>query len=323
MSGLASRNRGSAPSTSPKFAGPFAVGVTQITVEEPTGAGNPVPAEGAPRARVITTFVRYPSRSGPAGTEVSGAVPDVADGPYPLVVFSQGFDMSAARYQPILDAWVQAGFVVAEPLYPRTDPSAPAGVDRADLAYHPGDLRFVISQLTSSPVELGIARGLIDTAEIVVAGQSDGGDVSLAVAAGSCCLDSRIRGAMILSGAEYAGFDTSYFAQPHVPLLLTQGTADTINPPVCSNQIYDAAGSPLYYVQLLGADHLSPYTTTDSYERVVVAVTLDFLEAITRGDSGALSRLASDGSVPGTASYLGPGSSLPLEGSCPDAPPGI
>ena len=41
---------------------------------------------------------------------------------------------------------------------------------------------------------------------------------------------------------------------------MAQGTADTVNLPGCSAQLYDEAQGPKWYVDLLGAGHLVPYS---------------------------------------------------------------
>ncbi|MHB1855171.1 MAG: hypothetical protein ACYCS2_08960, partial [Acidimicrobiales bacterium] len=52
--------------------------------------------------------------------------------PMPLVVFSPGYDIDPLRYSPLLVAWAQAGYAVAEPEYPHTSPGAPDGLDESD-----------------------------------------------------------------------------------------------------------------------------------------------------------------------------------------------
>ena len=99
--------------------------------------------------------------------------------------------------------------------------------------------------------------GLIDANEIGVVGHSDGADVTLAVAADTCCRDPRVKAAAILSGAELASFGGRYAFSDRVPLLITQGSADTINLPACSAHIYNSAASPKYYLDLLGVPHQS------------------------------------------------------------------
>ena len=56
-----------------------------------------------------------------------------------------------------------------------------------------------------------------------------------------------------------------YFPGGQPPMLFTQGSADTINPPWMSLRLYRAdAGSARYYLDLFGASHLSPYEGNES-----------------------------------------------------------
>jgi predicted dienelactone hydrolase len=290
--------------------GTFAVGTTELNIVEPP------PAEGAP-ARHLPTEVWYPAVS-TGGTLVRGRT----RAPFPLVVFSQGFDLGVPEYSALLADWASAGFVVAAPSYPHTDPSDPATLDESDIVNHPADLRYVITTVVDTARHPSSAiSGLVDDAEIAVVGHSDGGDVSLAVAANSCCHDPRVKAAVILSGAELASFGGTYFAggSPYVPLLVVQGSADTVNFPACSTQIYGEAGSPKFYLDLLGATHEPPYVSAGSYQQVVAQVVTDFLDAELLGQ-GAFRTMAHDGNVSGTAQLVEGSAAPPEPGNCPGAP---
>jgi fermentation-respiration switch protein FrsA (DUF1100 family) len=104
---------------------------------------------------------------------------------------------------------------------------------------------------------------------------------------------------MILSGAELPGIPAYAFADGEPPLLATQGTADTINPPALTREFFDAARPPKYLLSLIGAEHLPPYTRPGPQLRTVERVTLDFLDAYLRGERAALSRMRADGNAPG------------------------
>ena len=149
---------------------------------------------------------------------------------------------------------------------------------------------------------------MIDANEIGVVGHSDGADVTLAVAADTCCRDPRVKAAAILSGAELASFGGRYAFSGGVPLLITQGNADTINLPACSAQIYNAAASPKYYLDLLGAPHEPPYADPGPDQQIVAQVTTDFFDAELAGQSAALAAMTTDGNVGGRSSLTtGPG----------------
>lgn len=258
----------------------------------------------------------------PAARAGSDAPPPTAGRPYPLVVFSPGFDVDPAVYTPLVSAWVGAGYIVAEPYFPFTAEGAPGGVNESDLVQHPADLRSVIDTMVGlSSAPAGVLSGMVDPARIGVAGHSDGGDVTDAVVADSCCRDPRVKAAEVLSGAELAGFGGSY-GPPGVPLLAVQGDADQINAPACSEQIYNGSGMPRYYLDLHGAGHLPPYTAapgSEVYQQAVSRVTLLFWAAYLGGDSSALSALKRAG-VAGPGGTLTAGGPVATVGSCPGAP---
>ncbi|HUY87054.1 MAG TPA: hypothetical protein VMU77_08040 [Acidimicrobiales bacterium] len=283
-----------------------------------------VPASGSASisgSRYITLILRYPASGPPDSAELPGARPYTVNSPYPLVIFSPGFDIASGRYAVLLDSWVKAGFVVAEPEYPYTDPSYPGGVDESDIVNHPGDLSFVISTLLGDANQAtSVLYKLIDPTKVIAAGQSDGGDVSLAAVDNGCCRDTRISAAMILSGAEYSAFPGSYFKSNSIPMLITQGTNDLINPEFCSVQIYNQAPSPKYYLSLLGANHLEPYTGPGPYEEITAQVTTDFLIKITNGLAAGPDQMSVSGNVPGLSTFTSAPSVPPVGGSCPGAP---
>ena len=260
---------------------PYRVGMTSMALDEPAPAATATGrGPSGASVRALPTIVRYPALGGPGGGAHPGAAPAAGSGPFPLIVFSQGFDIPAEAYSGLLDAWARAGYVVADPTYPATDPSAPGGVNEQDIVNHPADLRFVIASLLAAGRDRhGVLRALVNPARVAVVGHSDGGDVSLAVADNSCCHDSVVRAAVILSGAEFAGFGGHYFGADHVPLLVVQGSADTINVPGCSAQIFDGAPRPRYYVDLQGDEHEPPYLDPGPAQAGVARGVIAFLGA--------------------------------------------
>jgi predicted dienelactone hydrolase len=271
---------------------------------------------------MLPVTVRYPAtgRAG-AGARTAAAV-DRSSGPFPLVVFSEGYAASVGEYAGLLNSIARAGYVVAAPTYPRTDPTAPGGLSEADIVNHPGDLRFVISEmLGASRNPADRLHGILALRRVAVIGHSDGGDVSLAVVANSCCRDPRVSAAVILSGAEFSAFGGRYFATSGVPLLVVQGTADTINPPACSVQLYNAAPSPKYYLEIPGAEHQPPYLDPGPMRVGVSRSVVAFLSAYLRGNVRALSAVEHGDALPASETLSSGPSAPPVSGSsCPGAP---
>ncbi|HET9078291.1 MAG TPA: hypothetical protein VFN68_15255 [Acidimicrobiales bacterium] len=273
----------------------YRIGQASLSVPAHNRAGAPV---------TIPTTVWYPQ--GGAGRT------------FPLVIFSPGYQIAPAVYDSLTEAWASAGYVVAEPVYPDTAPGSPQ--IEYDMINHPGELGQVRDALVGGKLAGTAAfEGLIDPSEVAVAGHSDGGDVSLAAAADTCCTMAGIRAAMILSGAEWAPFGGTYFGAGNPPLLAVQGARDTINPPGCSAQLYDGAAAPRFYLDLPAGTHKSPYLYAGPQQTVVEQVTTDFLDGYLKGMKPRLDQLTSAGDDPGV-SQVTVGGQVPVTGTCPGAP---
>lgn len=296
-----SRHTSVTPSTAAKpVKSSFAVGLRVLRLVD-TGRRVELP-NGRTEPRTLLTYVRYPALGESGRTDLLGAPPARADGPFPLVIFGHGFAVTPALYAHMLQSWARAGYVVAAPVFPLENADAPGGSDESDLINQPADMSFVISRVLALSGEgSGPFAGLVDPARIAVSGQSDGGDTALAVAYDSSFRDSRVSAAMILSGAEIPGAEFT-FPAAGPPLLATQGTADTVNPPSATNAFFDAAPKPKYLLSLLGAEHLPPYSDQQPQLGIVERVTIAFLDAYLKHRPGALRQLVSLGNVPGTAS---------------------
>ena len=212
--------------------------------------------------------------------------------PWPLVVFGHGFATTPLLYRRLLRAWARAGYVVAAPVFPLGNAHAPGGPDESDIVNQPGDMSFVITRLfaasasTTSPL-----HGLIDQSRVAVAGQSDGAETAFATAYERPWRDRRVRAAVILSGAEL-GRNAS--PGPHTPpLLAMQGTADRINPPVYSLDLFRAVARPKFLMLLHRAGHLGPYTRPGPRLAAVERVSIAFLNRYLRsGPLDAITRAA-------------------------------
>jgi dienelactone hydrolase len=221
------------------------------------------------------------------------------------VIFGHGFAVTPSIYQRLLRSWARAGYVVAAPVFPLENANAPGGPDESDLTNQPADMSFVISRiLAASSAASSPLSGLVDPARIAVTGQSDGGETALAVAYDSHFRDPRVGAAVILSGAQLPGVGGFTFPRAGPPLLATQGTADTVNPPRFTNDFFARARRPKYLLRLLGAGHLPPYTDQQPQLGIVERVTIAFLDGYLKQRGGAPGRLRSLGAVRGTASLV-------------------
>lgn len=283
--------------TPPPASQRFGVGEIVVTYTDPTrrvylqGRGS-VP-------RQLVTLIRYPASISPGRLDVLGAPAAKALGPFPLVVFAPGFDITPAPYARLLQAWVHAGYVVVSPIFPLTNPSTPGGPRESDLINQPADMSFLITRLlAANSAHHGILAGLIDRHEIAVSGQSDGGSTALAAAYDQHFADHRIGAAMILSGAMIPGLGGYDFPPPSPPLLAVQGTADDVNAPASTYHYFGLAPQPKFLLSLLGAPHLGPYTNQQAQLGIVERVTVAFLDRYLKREAGAASRMTKAANVP-------------------------
>jgi predicted dienelactone hydrolase len=256
-----------------------------------------VPGRPAMPRRLVTE-IRYPAEGDPSRVEVRGAPPAQRHGPFPLIVFAHGFNITPRPYAQLLDAWAHAGYVVAAPIFPLTNSRAPGGPDESDLVNQPTDVSYVITRiLRRDATGHGILARLIDRREIAVAGQSDGGSTALAAAYNDHFRDRRIRAAVILSGARIPGLGGYDFRAGEPPLLAVQGTADTSNAPSSTYRYFGLASPPKFLLRLWGAPHLGPYTDEQPYIGIVERVSIAFLNAYLGHRAGARRRMWGVGNV--------------------------
>jgi len=293
------------PSSSPSpsaapigTAGGYQVGEQQMTFTEPAHNG---PTGQALPPRALLTTVLYPLAPG------SAAQP--APGPFPLLLFAPGFTECVGSYEDLLQTWASAGYVVAAVTFPRTNCQLGTNADENDLVNQPADMSFVLSSLLTLSVQpSNLLSGLLSSQQIGAAGQSDGGDTVAALVGNTCCTDARVKAAAVLSGAVWPPMPGQYFAHATPPVLFVQGNADTINPPSASVQLYSADGAGTrYYLNLLGADHMTPYEGANAVEAIVGRVTLAFFDQYLLGQTGAQAAMTQAGNVGGTASLVSGG----------------
>jgi dienelactone hydrolase len=230
-------------------------------------------------ARPVTTDLWYP----PAAA---------GNGPWPLVVFGHGFATTPLLYRRLLKAWAAAGYFVAAPVFPLGNADAPGGPDENDIVNQPRDMSFVITKLLAASASLeSPLHGLVDRTRIAVAGQSDGAVTAFATAYERPWHDRRVRAAVILSGAEL-GRHVPLLSHA-APLLTVQGTADRINPPVYTLDLFHAVGRPKFLLLLRRAGHLGPYTARGPRLAAVEHVSIAFLDHyLGVGSLGAIARAA-------------------------------
>lgn len=288
--------------------GSFRTAEHRLTFTEPAHNG-PTGEQLGPRT--LLTKVRYPL------AVRSATARQPAAGPLPLIVFGPGFMQCGGPYSALLRAWASAGYVVATVNFPRSDCLTGAAATESDLVNQPADVSFVITAMLRLSAGHRFLAGVLSPQEIAIAGQSDGGDTVAAVGANTCCTDHRLAAVAVLSGAQWPQMPGTFFAGRPVPMLFTQGSADTVNLPGCSAAMYHAdPARERYYLDLFGADHMSPYRGVNRYERIVARVTLAFFDRYVLGQDRASAAMRRYGDVPGTAALFSHGRGHLPAGPC-------
>lgn len=119
------------------------------------------------------------------GDAEPGAAYDLKDGPFPLVVLSHGFAITASGYSWLAEHLASHGMVVVAPHhYESLDP----GVLWQSTYDRPRDVQTVLSFVEEEAGPGGDFEGLIDSQTVAVVGHSYGGYTALA--AGGARLDS-------------------------------------------------------------------------------------------------------------------------------------
>jgi dienelactone hydrolase len=286
-------------------ASPVEVGFRTLTLIDRSRTAR-LPGSGT-QPRIMTTEVFYPALGSVGTGDVHDAPAARTAGPYPLVIFGQGFGPPPGYYVRLLDALARAGYVVAAPRYPfaslgaQGSPAYPL-TNEADQVNQPGDDRFVITEMLAQSARANTPfSGLINPRRIAVSGQSDGGDAALAVAFDPALHDPRVGAAVIFSGAEIPELGAFAFPTHGPPLLATQGSDDTINLPAATAQFFTGAPRPKFLLTLIGAMHLPPYHSQQPQLGIVASVTIAFLDRYLKGQHAGLRRMQAVGDVPGVA----------------------
>jgi dienelactone hydrolase len=247
----------SAPTTTVAPAGPpYAIASDTITLVDPS---RPSPARGSvpgSSTRTLRTVVRRPVD---------------APGPLPLVVFGPGFDTTPETYEPLLDAWAAAGYLVAAPDFPGSGSDLPGPPTESDIPEQARDLSFVVSSL------LGGREGPVDPARIAVAGHSDGGSSVVVLAEHPGYGDPRISAYLVLAGQIPDGVAGPWDAQPAGALLCIVGTADQYGNLSLTTAAYDSAHMPKALVTVPGGDHEGIFLGAGAVPEEMRALTLRFL----------------------------------------------
>ena len=76
------------------------------------------------------------------------------------------------------------------------------------------------------------------------------------------------------------------------------------NPPALTDAFFGPAPRPKFELELLGAEHLPPYTSQQPQLSIVERVSVDFLDAYLRHEPGALDRMRSAAAIPNPSELI-------------------
>jgi dienelactone hydrolase len=253
-------------------------------------------APGAPNRTMVTT-IWYPASG-------SGATPDVARGPYPLVVFAHGFAVGPRTYADLLAGWASAGYVVVAPALPLLNGAAPGGASHDDYnGPNFFDVDFVLRDSLRRAATTGdVLSGMIDGSRIAVAGHSDGEVIAYALGFMACCRDVQVKAVIALAG-DLSNAQALPLATG-VPILHVISDNDEFDP-VAGALAFDRQSllAPKYTVVLRGASHLGPFAgRADTHFDLVLHASADFLDGTLKSGSGLTRLAAAVGAAPGLAS---------------------
>lgn len=287
------------PTTGPRSSqaeGKYAVGLTTLSFTDSTRPTAARGSEPARDTRALVSTIRYPA-NGTADSPEGKLEPAKSAGPFPMVVFVHGFNTSAARYDQLLHQLAANGYVVVAPDFPLTSSALPGPAVEADVVNQPADVKFMISKLLTENDHPGDLQGMIDKDKIAVAGHSDGGNTAAATAYNSCCIDTRVKAAVMLA-AEKKLFPETWFpppsgAQPAPAFLGMHSDKDEVTPYKNGQELYSGASIPKHFVTIVGGNHQDPFTggaEAPAASRLIV----EFLDGYLRHDAGAIPKLRND-----------------------------
>jgi len=292
--GIGAIKAGTAPTTPLSDPTTSSIAVTNTTSTSSSTRLNPVPPYLVEHE---TISLVDPSRDTPARGDIpthAGRVlstvisrPIGEPGPLPLVVFAHGWNSNPTVYQPLLDAWASAGYLVAAPTFPDSANTLP-GSPVSNYPEQARDMSFVISSLLAG------GEGPVDATRIAVAGHSDGGTDIALLALNPSYADPRVRAYLSLSGEIPSGVPGPWSAPTTGALLVAVGTDDEYGLLPRSTQVFEAADvASKVLLTVSGGDHLSMYIGSSPEAMAVREETARFLDAALQPEGTTFTQLTS------------------------------
>ncbi|TDC28960.1 chlorophyllase [Micromonospora sp. 15K316] len=261
----------------------FAVGVRQLKLNR--DGDRPLP---------LTVW--YPAAGEAGGDPERSAA--VADGEFPVVMFSHGLGGRPDDYAALLTRWAAAGFVVAAPTFPHTSRGADGNV--LDVLNQPADVSYALTHVLALDAAAGDPlRGRLAADRVAAAGHSAGGVTTVGLfTAGR---DERLDAGVVFAGTSL-GVGTA-FAGATAPQLFVHGERDEVVEYAAGKAVYDAVPWPKAMLSLTRGDHGRALLSDGAALRVVAETTVDFLRWSLYGDAAAKDRIPTDATRGGLATF--------------------
>ena len=235
-------------------------------------------------SREVPTTIWYPATS-------DGEETPIADGRFPIVLFSHGLTAQPRDYRDLLTRWTRAGFVVAGVRYPHTSYQA-EDYRPADIVNQPADASYVIGKLIELDTASDPFAGRLATDRIAAAGHSGGGITTVGLFTGS--RDARLTAGVVLAGTDLFGVP---FTGPPAPMLFVHGRRDNTVAYAAGRTVYQAVPWSRALLTVTNGGHLN---NGGDLEAIALTST-DFLRWSLYGDTAARARLAADAKTGGVA----------------------
>ncbi len=256
--------------------------VTYVDRSRPTPKNNDYP--GAP-TRTIPVTIAFPARGGEPATD--GA-------PFATILFSHGHGGLPEHSAKLFADLVRAGYVVVAPVFPLSHAGAPGGPTVADIGNQPLDDTFVLDQVLAARHAPWL-QDLIDPERIGTMGHSLGGLTTYGLVYNTCCVDRRIKAAVVMSGV--VGRVLRRLLQRHHNTAARDPRRRRPQRPVSAGRAaYAKANPPKYFLTIIGGAHSTEEQGgTTAGQQAVARSIIAFFDRYVRGDersAGAMRKVA-------------------------------
>ncbi len=250
------------------------------------GTSSPAPATGAPQQTYQVTTQELQLSRGTDRPLPTKIWQPVGDGQFPMIYFSHGLTSQPDDYADLLNAWAQAGFVIAAPKYPHTWNQATV-YNADDVVNQPADGQFVITEV------LKALPAAINTEKIAAAGHSAGAITTVGLFTSS--RDERLKAGVLIAGRQMPS--PAPFSGTPAPLLFVQGKLDETVTYEEAYGAYNQVTWPKAFLEIPKGTHL-PHRDQPA---VVASTTTDFWRWTLYGDEAAKAKMPADASAGGVA----------------------